>query len=126
MIKSSPKTTCFFTSNRRFFPVLWCILASSGRLWGLPWDALGVKMASKSDGHIDPRQFFFDLGEFGGQNSNFHLFGKLWGWFWEGFRKILRGFEDNLLRFWKTFFGRLGKCIAFAFEFVMRIFLSDN
>ena len=73
-------------------------------------------MASKSDANIEERQFFFDLGEFGGQNSNFHQFGKLWGWFGEGFTRILQGFGDSFLRFWKNFFGRLGECIACVFK----------
>ena len=80
------------------FWVLGCILAPAGRLWGLPWDALGIKMASKSDANIEESQFFFDLGEFGSQNSNFNQFRELWGWFGKGFKRILRGFGDNFLR----------------------------
>ena len=62
-----------------------------GRLLGLAWDALGVKMASRSDGILDGRRFVFALVIFVSQIrifTNLRRFGK-------GFRKVLGVFGED-------------------------------
>ena len=81
MKKTCSKKTCFSILE---FDVWGCILEAFGKPLGLSWDALGAKMASKSNPILESMQIFFRFDQFCDSDTDFHQLGQVWGGFLEG------------------------------------------
>ena len=107
------KKDLFF--NIDFVHVWKCILGAFGTPLGLSWDALGAKMAPRSDAIIGGEQLFFRFDEFCDPLSDFHQFGEVWGGIWEGLGGVLGRFLEDLAQI----FGKFGKRITCVGEWLI-------
>ena len=96
------------------FHVLGCILGALGGPLGLSWDALGAKMAPRSDAILEAKQFFFRFGHFYHPDSDFHQFGEVWEGFWEGFGSVWGWFLEDLAQILMKFGETHHLCLGMA------------